>query len=128
MSQPREIHVSIMKNPCNNLEKSKYWFWQIHVTILTKPTIWTKFNKATDFQGKAMIGLGSDKNNWFDECVLKLLLELYHRFQLISVCVLFFLFSIETFCTLQKPHKACILLDFCSGVHFSQKKCGKFWR
>ena len=44
----REIYVSILTNPCNNIEKSMYQLWQIHKTTLTNPTIWTKFNKAID--------------------------------------------------------------------------------
>ena len=44
---------------------------EIHVSILTIPTIWTKFNKwLRDWQGTAMIGLGSNKNmpSWYISC------------------------------------------------------------
>ena len=36
---------------------------EINVTTLTNPTIWAKFKMRSDWQGKARIGLGSDKNN-----------------------------------------------------------------
>ena len=56
--QLREIHVSILTNPCNNLR-------EIHLTTLTNPTMLAKFNKNErgGGQGKLMIRLGPDKKN-----------------------------------------------------------------
>ena len=51
-------HVDFLKNLCNNLEKSIYQFWQIHVTTpskhFDKSNNLRKFSKSTDLQGKAM--------------------------------------------------------------------------
>ena len=44
---------STLTSPYNHLEKSRYQFWQIHVTTLSNPTIWAKFNKRSDFSDKA---------------------------------------------------------------------------
>ena len=65
-----QIHVPILTNPSINFDKSIKQLREIHVTTLTNP-IWTKFNKSSDWgvthwQGKAMIGLRSDKKNLFD--------------------------------------------------------------
>ena len=60
------MHVPTLTNPRNNLEKSMFQFWQIHAitlrnpcTTLTNLTISTR--RLTQWQGKVMIGLGSDK-------------------------------------------------------------------
>ena len=37
MEQLGEFHKSILTNPCNNSEKSKYQFLQIHVTTHRNP-------------------------------------------------------------------------------------------
>ena len=44
-----QIHVTILTNPCNSLEKSKHQFWQIHVT--------TQRNTPNNFE-KSMQQLG----------------------------------------------------------------------
>ena len=57
-----------MTNQCNNLEKSVYQFWQIHVTTLTNPTILVNYSKLkraeTNPGTRPMIGLVSE-NLWF---------------------------------------------------------------
>ena len=61
----REIDRTTLTYPCNNMEKSKYQFCQIHVTILRNPCY--NFDKSNNFaqlsspdwQGNAMIGPGS---------------------------------------------------------------------
>ena len=42
--QRAEMHRTTLTNPCKNLEKSMYQFWQIHVTTWGNPYI--KFDKS----------------------------------------------------------------------------------
>ena len=71
MQQLREIHVSILTKPCDNLDKSIYQFRQIHLTTYRNPgnnsdksNNFGKIHKdwRTDWQDKAMIGLGLIKS------------------------------------------------------------------
>ena len=73
MKQLREIHVPILKNPYNNLEKSTYQFWPIHLTTLKIHQSEQISTRGLTRQGNAKIGLGTDKNgnqtsaNWNDD-------------------------------------------------------------
>ena len=65
---------------------------EIHVSILTIPTIWTKFNKwLRDWQGTAMIGLGSNKNmpSWYISC------HFVHN--IVQITESFFFTNVKTF-------------------------------
>ena len=58
----REIHISVLTNPSNNLEKSMYQIWQIYLTVSAslalRPMYWNIYTK--ELSHKAFFIPGSD--------------------------------------------------------------------
>ena len=96
------------------------WFKRLwpscHKQVETRVKNWKFLLLAQNSEKeKEIISFWSKKLESWWLWVQKLCLKLYHfknQFQLISVSVLFSVFSIKTSCTLQTPHKGCISRDF----------------